>query len=177
MKKYFGIMLATVFAVLPLSVKAAAPVFEIANCTQEGDIITCKGGVSIDANEPVPSITIKFTEIGKAKIMNVLPAEGVELTSKNEAEHTYTFSFSRTDEFDLLTISYNTAGDPNEECKITYSYNGNNKTIPDIPNNTDTPTDNKKTGSTLPYIALGGLALVAAGAYVATRNKSKMYKI
>ena len=46
-----------------------------------------------------------------------------------------------------------------------------------VTKDTDTPTSNKDTGVSFPYIALGTIVLVAGGAYIATRNKSKMYKI
>ena len=41
----------------------------------------------------------------------------------------------------------------------------------------DTPVENEQTGVTLPYIFLGAALLIAGYAFVATKNKSKMFKI
>ncbi len=179
MKKYFGIVLAlaTVMVILPLKVFAASPSLTFTNCTMDGDVRTCTGVLTVDAGSEVPSVTVTFTEVGKADILSVLAASGVEIVSQNEDTHTYTFSFTQAGEFDLLTISYNTAGDANDECKITYTLDGGSTTTIPGDSSTDTTTENKQTGSTLPYIAIGGILLVAIGAYVATKNKSKMYKI
>ena len=61
---------------------------------------------------------------------------------------------------------------------ITEESGGDNggEVEPDEPIEPDNP-DTPETGSTLPYIALAVIALGAAGAYVATKNKAKMYRI
>ena len=76
-----------------------------------------------------------------------------------------------TGEGSLFSFSYKPSG--TTDCKVQIAL-GDTK-IEVTPE--DTPTENKDTGSTLPYIALGAIALVAVGSYVATKNKSKVYKI
>lgn len=174
MKKYFGIMLAMVITVLPLTVNAAAKLnIDNANCIDEGDYRTCKGVLITDT--PMPQATVTFTTEGGAEIAVVSEGDGATISAQND--NTYTFALkdpTATGEIDLFVVRYKKSGEA--DCRVKVSFNGSSVTVPDDPT-PDTPTDNKQTGSTLPYIALGVIALGAAGAYVATRNKAKMYKI
>lgn len=171
MKKYFGLLLALVVTALPCTVNAAAKLsIDNANCVDEGDYRTCKGVLITDT--ALPQAIVSFTEEGGAEIVVVSEGDGATISAQNE--NTYTFVLKDptvTGEIDLFTVRYKKSGQA--DCKVKVSFNGNNVVVP----TPDTPTDNKQTGSTLPYIALGVIALGAAGAYVATRNKAKMYKI
>ncbi len=75
----------------------------------------------------------------------------------------------------LFNYSYTDSG--TIDCKVSYSLKSadTTPTTPDEPEKE--PEKNPQTGSTLPYIALGAIVLVATGAYLATKNKSKMYKL
>ena len=70
-----------------------------------------------------------------------------------------------------MTFKYQNSG--LEDCKVTIGIGNDNKDV----ETEDTPTENVQTGSSLPYIALGTIALIAVGAYLKTKNKAKMYKI
>lgn len=174
MKKYLGIMLAMVMAILPLTVEASSQLkIDAANCADEGDYRTCT--VVLNTTEVLPEVKVTLTPAGGAEIVEVNAANGITKGSVNGNEYTFTGTDTvGAGEFDLFTVRYKKSG--TADCTVRVSYNGSNVPTP-TPTTPDTPTDNKQTGSTLPYVALGGIVLVAVGAYVATRNKAKMYRI
>ena len=186
MKKILGLLMLSVVTLLPMSTKAAVSIAP--NCGQQdaNGVITCTVAYDITDAEGVESLTLTLTEKGGAEVVDVVDATGSEWTvsSKNEKSGVWTVilaSIGVTGEGNLFTFSYRPSG--SEDCEVAITLNGQQVPVtpptetPSTPSNPDTPTDNKQTGATLPYIALGVIALGATGAYLATRNKSKMYKI
>lgn len=177
MKKILSFLVMGLVATLPLVVSADTEInYDCGNFDSEG-VRTCTVGVVIDASSPQESITVKLTEKGGAEITDVSGVSDSEfdLITKNEVDGVWTIVLAAPgevyDEYSLLTFKYKKSG--TSDCKVTVGIGDSNKDITE----SDTPTDNVKTGSTLPYIALGTIAIIAGGAYIATKNKSKMYKI
>lgn len=171
MKKYFGMLLAMVIAVLPFTVEAASVSVENQSCDENN---VCSGTIVLKNDSPVPLVEVTLTEKGGAKILNVTALAPFTKTSENGLVYTFAYADGNpigAVEEDLFTVSYQATG--SEDCGITI----NGISFPASSKDTDTPTENKQTGSTLPFIAIGAIALVAVGAYAATRNKAKMYKI
>ncbi len=183
MKKMFGFLMLSLVALLPLSTKAATSI--VPNCGQQdaNGVITCTVAYNITDEEGVDSLTLTLTEKGGAEVVDVVDATGSEwnVSSKNEDNGVWTVilaSIGVTGEGNLFTFSYRPSGEA--DCGVNIALNGQNVPItPTTPETSDpdTPTDNKQTGATLPYIALGTIAVLATGVYLATRNKAKMYKI
>ncbi len=179
MKKLFGLMVMSLIAFLPLSAKAATGI--VPNCSNqdENGNITCTVAYTITGTEAVDNLTVTLTERGGAEISSIFSASESEWTvqSQNENSGVWTVqltSFGVVGEGDLFSFTYKASG--STECEIGVALNNETATIKPatIP---DQAADNKQTGATLPYIALGVIAVVAVGAYLATRNKAKMYKI
>ena len=181
MKKMFGFLMLSLVALLPLSTKAATSI--VPNCGQQdaNGVITCTVAYNITDEEGVDSLTLTLTEQGGAEIVDVVDATGSEwnVSSKNEANGVWTVilaSIGVTGEGNLFTFSYRPSGE--EDCEVQIALNGQTVPVAPAPETpADTPTENKQTGATLPYIALGAIAVLATGAYLATRNKAKMYRI
>lgn len=192
MKKYLRIMLMA-FLLLPLCVSAAAKINDpVCTDTDPDDNKTCT--VTATVNSDDPKLTVTLTEQGGASVesssiigvdwdvKNVNKTGDVytvqlELTSEPEAAGTYT----------LFKYTYKVSGTP--ECKVTVSlgksaptgkcqmtkdgYFINGEEVTEEVYKAECPT----TGATLPYVAVATIAILAAGAFVATKNKAKMYKI
>ncbi len=181
MKKLFGFLMLSLVALLPMSTRAAVSI--VPNCGQQdaNGVITCTVAYNITDEEGVDSLSLTLTEQGGAEVVDVIDATGSEwnVSSKNEENGVWTVilaSIGVTGEGNLFTFSYRPSGEA--DCGVEIALNG--QTVPVNPpaaEEPDTPTDNKQTGATLPYIALGAIAVLATGAYLATRNKAKMYKI
>ena len=181
MKKIFGLMLLSVLALLPLNTKAAISINPNCGQADSNGVITCTVAYNITDEEGAESLTLTLTEKGGAEVVDVIDATGSEwsVSSKNEDNGVWTVilaSIGVTGEGNLFTFSYRPSGE--EDCEVQIALNGQTVPVAPAPETpADTPTDNKQTGATLPYIALGAIAVLATGAYLATRNKAKMYKI
>lgn len=176
MKKVLSLMIISLVAILPFVVKADTEIGYSCGEADANGIISCTMNYKI-TGDLVEQMTVTLTEQGGAEIQEVTAAIDSQwmLTPASESNGVWTVILASpgvADEGDLFAFSYKVSGE--KDCKILVSLNGVEKaTIAPA----DEPTENKDTGSTLPYIALGSIALIAAGAYVATRNKSKVYKI
>ncbi len=179
MKKYLGLLLMALVVLIPLNVKAAGLAIRDpqsnGDCKSTGDgVITCTLVYQINEGN-VDEATVTLTEKGGAKIQSVTSAAGSDWTvsdhtSSNGVWTVKLNSIGVTGSGNLFTFTYVPSG--SDDCGVEVATEG--KVVPVTP---DTPTDNKQTGTTLPYIALGGIVVLATAAYLATRNKSKMYKI
>ena len=167
MKKILGLMVAVILC-LPFMVSAKIKLEKniIENCSQEGSVITCDVNVQIDEDSATNEIDVIVTERGGATIVDVLEADPqwsleTPLAAKENGVQKVTVKSSESvaGEFTLFKVSYTPSGE--EDCEILFSLSSNDPA----------------TGATLPYIALGVIALGAIGAYLATKNKSKMYRI
>ena len=181
MKKFLSFMVMSLFAVLPFSVNAASEItYNCGDFDAEG-VRTCTVGYLIDASTPQDSVTVQLTEHGGAEIISVDGVSNSEfsISTQNAVDNVWSIVLVSPDavsgEYSLLSFKYRQSG--TAECKVTVGIGNDNKDVETNDTPTDTPTDNVQTGSTLPYIALGAIALIAVGAYVTTKNKSKMYKI
>ena len=181
MKRFLSFMVMSLFAVLPFTVNAASEItYNCGDFDAEG-IRTCTVGYSIDNSTPQDSVTVQLTEVGGAEILSVdgIPNSEFSISTQNENNGVWSIILvspdSLTGEYSLLTFRYKQSG--TAECKVTVGIGNDNKDVDTNDTPTDTPTDNVQTGSTLPYIALGAIALIAVGAYFTTKNKSKMYRI
>lgn len=176
MKKILSFLVMGLVTVLPLTVDAASKInYECGEFDADG-VRTCSVGYTIDSDTPQSSITVYLTEHGGAEVTEVNVLSDSEFTgTPSEGDGVWTVSLASPDslsgEFSLFTFKYKNSGE--EDCKVTISIGNDNKDVEE----TDTPTENVKTGATLPFIALGTIAVIAGGAYVVTKNKSKMYKI
>ncbi len=201
MKKFYGLILLALLLIIPLGVHAE--VEEMFNsCTTGSDgSKTCSIGAVTDST----SIIVSLTEEGGATIdeTSIVSTGSWIVSSVTKSGSTYTFTITGTDtgEVDLFKFSYKPSGET--DCRVLIDLDGKTESVtPDTPKNEEkTPTGkcvyNKdgyfingeavteeeynnecpKTGVSLPFVAIGTIALLAGGAYVATKNKTKMYKI
>ena len=175
MKKVLGFLIMAVVAMLPFAVDAATSIGH--SCAKdENGIYNCT--ITYNMTTAETDVVVTLTEIGGAEVISIDSTMDSDWTvSKSKSNNVWTVNLSSpgvSGEGNLFSFSYKPSG--TEECAVHISL-GDKKIelIPEVPE--DTPTENKDTGSTLPYIALATIALAAAGAYVATKNKSKVYKI
>ncbi len=179
MKKNLGMLLMFVICLvlLPLSVKAIG-VNPTPVCSQSGTQKTCSFDVIVDSSTTEASFTL--TPEGGAVINSVARSDNAALdwdVTYTQSNGVWTVTIKASNgaisswNQPVFTYTYTESGQA--DCNIDYH--------PVAPQTTPTqpePTpENPQTGSTLPYIALGAIVLVATGAYLTTRNKSKMYKI
>ena len=182
MKKGLSLLLMAMMMVLPLNVRAAQSIYinpdEIVctadssngryNCTVPYEIL----------DEAISEVNVTLTGEGGAEIISAETYPGSEWTvaKTTPSGSVWTVnleSIGVTGEGTLFRFSYRPSGTDN--CRVVVSVNGTQASV--TPPKKDEPTDNKQTGATLPYIALGTMAVVAVGAYIAVRNKAKMYRI
>lgn len=129
------------------------------------------------------SLTVTLTEQGGAEIISIEDDIDSDWTISSKAENNSVWTVlvvspGVSGEGNLFTFKYQESG--TADCKVVIGLGDKTVETPndETPSTTpDQPEENKDTGATLPYIALGAVLLVAAGAYVGTKNKSKMYKI
>ncbi len=182
MKKIFGFVALMVVALLPLCVAKASTGINY-KCDQGEEIVTCTVTYDISTN-PETNLTVKLTEEGGAKIEQSSITNAADsnwnVDGASPLNNVWTVNLASmepngiTGTGNLFTFKYKKSG--TTDCKVILSLG--DKTVPITPPKTpDEAADNKQTGATLPYIALGTIAVVAVGAYIATRNKAKMYKI
>lgn len=188
MKKLFSLMLTLVVAaMLPFGVNAA---------TGSAQIVTdASGNIPCDApasdGSKVCHVRVKFTGEGMTEVNMKLTLEGGSTIKDNQVNVPENVSWSVNDEnknniivssltgsfsgeSELLYFTLIPGTDP-ENCAAKISLL--NGSTPTKDTDTDTTTENKQTGVTLPYIFLGGALLVAGYLLISTKNKSKMYKI
>ena len=179
MKKVLSLLSVMVMAILlvPMVPKAATGI--VPNCGNkdaQGNV-TCTIVYNITSSSGLSNLTVTLTEEGGADITSIVDADDSEWSVGSKTEATagvWTVNLVSpgvSGEGNLFKFTYKASG--STDCKIRVALNNETATI--TPN--DTPTDNKQTGATLPYIALGAVVILATGAYLATRNKAKMYKI
>ncbi len=179
MKKFLSLMVMTLACLLPLVVSAnsISPGADCGQADAEGNS-RCTVHYNIDEQDGLTSMVVTLTEQGGATVTNVDNIAGSEwtITDQKHEGNVYTITLTAPGvrgEGDLFYFTYKKSGE--EDCKVILGYNGQVVNTPTpTPNK---PEDNKDTGSALPYVALGTIALVAVGAYLATRNKTKLYKI
>lgn len=190
MKKLFSLMLTLVVAaMLPFGVNAATSGAEIV--TDSSGNIPCDTPAS-DGSK-VCHVKVKFTGEGMTEINMRLTLEGGSTIKNNQVTVPDNVSWSVNDddknniivtnltgsfsgESELFTFTLVPGTDP-ENCAAKISLLNGSTPTKDDDTTTDTPTENKQTGVTLPYIFLGGALLVAGYLLISTKNKSKMYKI
>ncbi len=178
MKKGLSLLLMTMMVFLPLRTKAAVALDNQCSEADSNGIINCTVTYNI-VGDAASELTVNLTEGGGAQVTDILTASGSEwsVASRNEVGNVWTVnleSIGVTGEGTLFRFSYRPSG--SDDCKITIELGETQITVAP-PTTPDEPTDNKQTGATLPYIALGTMAVVAVGAYIAVKNKAKMYRI
>lgn len=177
MKKLLSLLVGGL-VLLPFSVNALTVVNPVSCTAVDSDgNKTCT--IAVDSGtEAFESFTATLTEQGGADIQSVFNTTGSDWslvgTPADNGNGVWTVNVSSpgvSGEMSLFSFTYKVSGET--DCKINVSLNGSTASTPE----TNEPTQNKQTGSTIPFIALGAMALLAGGAYVATKNKSKMFNI
>ena len=177
MKKYLGCLVLALLLMIPLAVHAAPKIS--ADCTTDDTgIKTCV--ISYDFDEELETVTVTLTEKGGAEVTSVSAVTGSdwEVSYDKSTDNVWevtALSIGISGTGKLFEFTYVPSGE--EDCTVSISLNGATIPTEDDTPDPDEPTPQKQTGSTLPFIAVGTLALVAGGAYISTKNKAKMYKI
>ena len=184
MKRFLGFMAISLMAILPFSVKAATSIDHTCGNADADGYVTCTIKYKIGEDSGLDKMTITLTEEGGAEIINVDNATDSKWTVANATaedgpvgSRAWTILLTSpgvNGEGELFQFKYKKSG--TENCKVTYSLGDISTPINPDPD-PETPTENKDTGASLPYVALGSIALIAVGAYFATKNRAKMYKI
>lgn len=179
MKRFLSLLVGGL-VLLPFSVKAATSVVPTCGSADSNGNITCTIGASFDT--AVDNVTVTLTEQGGATITSIdkvsnsewlvgTPTVSGTVRTVTITHDDDTYGPASAGETSLFSFTYKVSG--TENCSIQLSLDGVTVNTPAA----DTPTENKQTGSTVPFIALGAMVLIAGGAYVATKNKSKMFNI
>ena len=181
MKKNLGIMVMFIIALfVPMVVHATTQLVSPPSCTVNGKQHNCTFDVVI-SDDSVTEKTISFTPVNGAVVDNVTlepsatlewEIKGIEKVTKDGAviwNVTIKHINGAASTWDGRILNYTYTESDTAGCEVSYNLQ---TATPNTP-----AQSNPKTGSTLPYIALGAIVVMAAGAYLATRNKSKMYKI
>ncbi len=180
MKKLLGMMALTLAVMFPYVTKADTVKINPLNCTEQDaeGYITCLVTYDIDSENGVGAIDVTLTEKGGATVTSIDTVEGSSWTfTKSQNGHVWTVNLTGPEVNgvgDLFQFTYKGSGE--KDCGIEFRSGDTTISTPDI-TNPDKPTDNKDTGSAVPFIALGTISVIAVAAYLATKNKTKMYKI
>lgn len=179
MKKIFSFLAIALLVMIPMSTNAATNEIVL-----ENGVIPCKE--TLNENEYQCAVKMRVTGGSTESItVNItthnatLNSDSIEAASGWNADISAypTVTFTKTDggtgEFELFTFVYTKATN-GEDCYVTID-GKSTKSV--VTKDTDTPVENEQTGVTLPYIFLGAALLIAGYAFVATKNKSKMFKI
>lgn len=178
MKRFLSLLVIGLVGVIPFVVKAETSLSY--NCTDidTDSYRTCT--ISADLATAADTLKITLTEKGGADVTaieNVTSSEwDVGTPTESAGVHTINLSYvspdpSHSGETTLFKFTYKVSGET--DCSVLIGLDGISKTV-STPNST---TPNKQTGISVPYIALGAITLLAVGAYMATRNKAKMFNI
>lgn len=182
MKKIFSFLAIAMAVIMPMSTNAATNEIVLENgvipCVQDAldstkfnctVTLNTTGGsetsVAINITEHNASVDTSSIEAGKVWNVDTTAYPNLTFTSATETGNTGSNV--------LFTFSYTKATN-GEDCYVTVNGKSTKNVVT---KDTDTPVENEQTGVTLPYIFLGAALLIAGYAFVATKNKSKMYKI
>ena len=179
MKKIFSFLAIAMAVVMPMSTNAATTEIVLDN-----GVIPCKETLNENEYEctvkmrvtggTADSITVNITTHNVTLDTNTIEAKaGWNVDASAYPSVTFTKAEGETGEFELFTFTYTKATN-GEDCYVTIDGKSTHQTVN---KDTDNPVENEQTGVTLPYIFLGAALLIAGYAFVATKNKSKMYKI
>ncbi len=184
MKKVLSYLVVSMMFVLPLSVNAEGSVVPGADCGKfdSNNQSNCTVKYNIEDENGLETIIVTLTENGDAKILSIDNYPGSSWTVANvtepDANRTRTVTLTspgEKGEGELFQFTYQSSTGETSSCRVDIKYQGKVVSTPETPS--DNPTDNKDTGATLPFVALGSIAVIAVGVYLVTRNKTKMYKI
>ena len=176
MKKYLGIMVVALLILMPrVNAKVTALDVKCGDADASGNI-TCTVGVKLD--ESTTSLKATLIEQGGATVdeTSIAVVDSIDwiLDTANPPKKengtwtiNLTSSIGVTGETSLFKFTYKASG--TQDCKVSVGVDGVTKPT--------TPPSNPKTGSSLPYIALASISVLAGGAYIATKNKSKMFRL
>lgn len=183
MKRLMNILVVGLMALAPLTVNAAGTTqlnFTEDNCVLkegESNVYVCTISATT-TGEGVTELTIGLTAENATINFESIEGRGEWMTESTSSPLTFTSLSAQTGTYEVFSFEYTKATD-GTNCKVKATLNGTDYTINngDDKTPTDTPTENKQTGVTLPYIVLGGAVILAVVGYVSVKNKSKMYKI
>ena len=167
MKKYLGLLVMMMMVVFPLTAKADTEVQNPIPCTTSNGVKTCTIIVNTDEND----LSFTLTEKGGANITGVEAVDWNISNTPADSNGVWTVELNgiNTGEVSLFKFTYEVSGE--EDCGVTVRLGEKTIVIE------EDPTPNPKTGVSLPYVALGMIALLAGGAYIATKDKAKMYRL
>lgn len=179
MKKFISYLLIGAMLMIPFTASAAIKSDNKSTClnkqTDSDGNITCTFAANITDTVP-DKIEASLTTEGGAEVLSVVSANDNWNVKAEKADGTWNLVITKanpdtpTGEQNLYTYKYKPSGETN--CKVHNSIDGQSfDTVP------DEPTEPVKTGLPIPYVAVAGLAVIAGFAYMATKNKAKMYKI
>ena len=175
MKKFLGLMVMVVL-LIPITVGAKVNSFN-ENCSDAANVQTvrCEPSAQIEGEK-----SIKVTIIPTNVSIDVNSIESVDIdwdvtNPVKNADGSVTVTVTSTTDaaltgtYNLFAMKY-TKDDGATDCHVKFKVASEDVATPVV----DTPTENKKTGSTLPYIALGSLVVLAGAAYIVTKNQTKI---
>jgi len=176
-KKVLSLMVMSLFMFLPFVANAASEMkFSCTDPNSEG-IRECQIFYNIDATTPQEKVQVTLTEHGGAEIQAPIEAIGDTFFidgTPAEVNNVWTVNMNSlnqvTGENELFKFKYKTSGE--SDCKVSISIGNITKEII-----TETKAENPKTGSTLPYITLGSIAIISVAAYMSLKNKTKIHNI
>ena len=176
MKRYLGIMVMALVILMPrVDAKITDLSYKCGDKDTDGNI-TCTVSGKFDTSTDTLKVTL--TEQGGAKVIqSSIASADVDWsidqsslpTSTNGVWTINLTSIGVSGEATLFKFSYTPSG--TENCRVLIGADDLTKPVTPV-----TPS-NPKTGSSLPYIALASITVLAGGAYIATKNKSKMYRL
>lgn len=184
MKKFLSYLVVSMMFVLPLSVNAASSIVQGSDCGKfdSNNQSNCTVRYNITDADGLETMIVTLTESGDAKILSIDNYPGSSWTVANvtepDANRTRTVTLTspgEKGEGELFQFTYQSSTGATDNCRVELRYQGQVASTPETPS--DNPTDNKDTGATLPFVALGSIAVLAVGVYLVTKNKTKMYKI
>lgn len=203
MKKNLLMLAIALVLLMPFGVHAETKIDSISCTDPVDDVKTCT--VKVSATSEISSVTVSLTEKGGAEIVDdsitALSYWTPSISPQGSGVYNLKFDYNYPENFtgsgDLFTFKYKISGQT--DCEIVLQLDG--VSYSEKPAETPKPVgkctkeDGKyfingeevtkeqynnecsKTGSSVPYIALVVMSLAAGGAYLATKNKTKMYRI
>ena len=184
MKKIVSLLMVVMVMLMPMVTNAlAVEVVRNANgelnCVagENENVQNCTVSVNITGGELAEGQALEFSLTEKNATVDTTSITGQLDWTMQEFESLDNLVFvangNLTGEVQVFAFTYEKNTEAIDECKVTLDLKGFEKTKDED----EQVVEEVKTGVTLPYVFLGGAALLAGYAFITTKNKSKMHRI
>ncbi len=174
MKKILGMIALLVVCVIPMTVKAAQSTKLVCGAKEtSGDVTTMDCHIELTSDAAVTSLEGSLTLTNVALTSAGVSAEEGWSSTGSGTTISLIATGTATSYTNAKIASFTVTVDTSKSnCKVVFT-----PTAGTTCTDCTYEDDNPKTGSAVPYIVIGSLAILAGAVYVTTRKNTKLFKI